>query len=120
MTENNDVGSNDYGERTQLTFRASKEDAEKWNSRVDNMSGSFREILESWNQVEEEHDIDDDTQRINEIVLQTYINAIDKHLVILENQREQLKEKLDEIQDEDEENEVLMKVDLDIEGVGYE
>lgn len=108
----------DSGKTVQLTFQAREEDAEQWRDRVDNMSGSFRAILEAWNEVEEDHNINNDTQRINEIVLQTYINSIDKHITLLENQKKQLKEKREKIREEEEE-EILVKIDLGLNEGGF-
>lgn len=120
MTTNNetDVGSNEMSETVQLTFRANKEDAEKWKNRVENMSGSFREILETWNEIEDKHNIDTDTQRINEIVLQTYINSLQKNITLLENEKNKLENKLEEVREE--ESEVFVKIDLGVEGKGFE
>ena len=107
-----DDKNDDSSGTEQVTFRASTKDVDQWRDRVDNMSGSFRSILEAWNEIEEEHDIPRDSQRINEIVLQTYINSLDKNIMLLEKEKEKLEEKLEDIRDVNTENEVLVKIDL--------
>lgn len=120
MTSDESDGEKSKKETEQLSFTINKEHADSFKKRVGNISGSLREMLETWNDVEEDHGIDDDYQRMNEIVLQTHINALAKNISLLENEKERLEEKLEEVQDDDEENEVLVKVELDVEGKGFE
>lgn len=75
-------------------------------------SGKVANILEAWKEWEEEHDVNDMKNEMNLVVLKTYRNAIEKNIQALKAERDRLQNKIDEVEDEENE-EVLLEVELD-------
>ena len=93
------------------SVRMLEEDWEKFGEKFDSKSGSARRILNTWMEVEEEHDIHEDFEQCEMAVLKTYRNAIEKNIQTLKSQRDKLNNRIEEIEEEDG-NEVLFEVDV--------
>lgn len=100
---------------THMTVRMDKDKAEKFAEMHESKSGSARRILETWMEVEDDHDIGEDFQQIELAVLKTYLGAVEKNISTLKVQRDKLQKHVDEIEkraDNGEQGEVLFEVDL--------
>lgn len=93
------------------SVRMKEEDWDKFDELFDSKSGSARRILQTWMEVEEEHDIQEDFEHMELAVLRTYLNAVEKNIEVLKSQRDKLQKRIDEIEEENN-GEVLFEVDL--------
>jgi phosphoribosylaminoimidazole carboxylase (NCAIR synthetase) len=113
MTEIEDIDIDEAEETTTLTIRLPVSHKDEFIENTANASKRGRSLVAAWNQVEDDLEVDDDIQVIQYMVLKTYRNAIDKNIQAMQNQRDQLQEKIEEFE-EDDEDEILLEIDLDI------
>lgn len=74
-----------------------------------------RHIIKAYTRSEKAQEISDETEAINLAVLQTYLNAVEKNIEVMKNQRDKLRKQIEKIE-EDEEEEVLVEVEINVDG----
>lgn len=102
-------------EKKTITSKIPEEEIEKIDEKVDSRSRWVCELIKAWNDVEEEHGIDEDFKLMNLAVLKTYRNALDKNIQVMEAKRDKLQTKIDDIE-EDKSEEILFTVEFNFEG----
>lgn len=98
-----------------LTLNIDSEKKDYYRETSSSMSGKTREILETYAEAEQELGLRGDLEETQLIVLRTYKTALEKNIHAMENQLEKIEERIDDMEDDDEE-EVLFEVKLDLEG----
>lgn len=98
-----------------MAVKLPEEEKETWKERSNSMSGRLRRIVEAWNEAEDEYGVREDFEGLNLVVLKSYRNAIDKNISAMKAQRDKLDKEIEKLE-EDEGEEILFKVELDLEG----
>lgn len=107
-------GNNNEGRGKKVLFEAPHDLVEEFDSNTDNRSEVLRAMMESYNDIGGEYDIDDELDRINVIILKTYRNAIQQNIHVMQNQVDKIDEELEKYEKDEADNEVLVEIDLDI------
>ena len=98
-----------------MTFRAKKEEIEKFAQGVDSKSAKGRRIVRHHNKAKEELDVADEMEEMTVMILKTYRNALIKNKQTIQNQIDKIDDKLSKYEDEEyEDDEVLLEVELDL------
>ena len=100
-------------EQAILTIRLPKIEKDKFLENTGNASQRGRSLIAAWNEVEDDLEVEDDIEMIQYMVLKTYRNAIDKNIQAMQNQRDKLQDEIEDFEDDDE-DEVLLRINLDI------
>ena len=110
--------TNQYNnQEDQLLVNMPTEVKEDWRSRRDSMAGAARQMMIAWMEYEDEHGLKEDFDDIELILLKTYLNAVEKNISQLEAQRDKLEDEIERIEEE-ENKEVLLEIDIEMEGIG--
>jgi len=110
--------TNQYNnQEDQLVVNIPTELKEKWRSRRDSMAGSMRQMMKAWMRYEDEHGLKEEFDDVELILLKTYRNAVEKNISQLEAQRDKLEDQIEQIE-EDENKEVLIEINIEMEGIG--
>lgn len=103
-----------------LHLKIETEEKERLEENTDNLSGRVRNIIAAYNDAEDKLDLEDEMDAIDVAVLNTYINAIEKNITLLEQKKEKLEGRREEIKEDlDSDNDVLVEISLDLDGVSY-
>lgn len=94
-----------------FTVKMRKDQIEEFDEKFKSKSGSARRILDTWMQVVEDNDIDDDLKKAELVILKTYLNAVEKNIETMKAQRDKLESRIEEMEEEDN-GEVVLEVDL--------
>jgi hypothetical protein len=100
------------------TLNIPEEDFEEFSEKAKSFSGRTRKMIKACNEVEDEMGLDSEFENMDLVVLKTYINAIEKNISLLKSKRNKLQERVDEIE-ENENEDVLIEVEIDLEGKRY-
>lgn len=95
-----------------ITVNMRKDDKEKFASGAKSVSGKARRVLLTWMEAEEEEGIRDDVQSIELACLKSYRNAIAKNINTMQHQKEKLDKKIEQMQEDGDDGEVLVELDL--------
>ena len=97
-----------------LTVRIPKSDSERFRESAETVSGKLRNLIVNCNEVEDELELRDDLQVMQCSILRMYRNAIQKNILTMEKQLEEIDDLLEDFEDEDSDSEVLVEINLDM------
>lgn len=98
-----------------MSFSIPEDMAEEFDENTENKSEVLRSMVKGFNKYGHDHDVVEEVENFNPILLKTYRNAIMQNIQILQNQVDKIDEELEKYEnDEDDEDEVILEIDLDI------
>lgn len=109
------MSEDDEDDRVNILIpRIDKDEKKQFKENVDEMAGTLRDVISTYNEVKEDYDLDDELKSVNITILRTYLTAIEKNIQTLEAQKSQIESKLEEFENDEEEDEVVVEIDLDV------
>jgi len=102
-------------EKTIVTAQVKRSELNDFVSEHQSKSAKVRELIENYNTIKGELELEDELEVINVSVLKSYQNVIEKHIQLLESEKQKIEERLSKYEtEEDDAGEVLIKIDLDL------